>query len=134
MKHLRPNAIDYPERYLGSVLGRINVHAKRALAEWRIHNLDDGFRDSANVGVVGHDSGERLLNFLTVTFIGSCFVLRFSLLGGGHAGMREVVGAFGKGARHNNRGFYAPQRQFATSATGRQTARRLSHLRFLHPC
>ena len=50
MEHLRPNPIDYPERYLGSVLGRIDMHAKRALAERRIHNLDDGFCDSANVG------------------------------------------------------------------------------------
>jgi hypothetical protein len=67
MEHFRPNPIDYPERYLGSVLGGINVHAKRALAEWRIHNLDDGCRDSANVSVVGHDSGEGLLNFLAIT-------------------------------------------------------------------
>jgi hypothetical protein len=59
MEHLRPNPINYPERYLGSVLGRINVHAKWPLAEWRIHNLDDGFRNSANVGVGGHDSAVR---------------------------------------------------------------------------
>jgi hypothetical protein len=28
MEHLRPNAIDHSEGYLGSVLGRVDVHAK----------------------------------------------------------------------------------------------------------
>jgi hypothetical protein len=96
MEHLRPNAIDYPKCYLGSVLGGIDVSAKRALAEWRIHNLYDGFRDQANVGVVGHDGGEGLLDFLAITFIGSCFVLGEAGLVGRHAGMREVVGALGE--------------------------------------
>src|SRR5216684_5976317 len=39
VEHLRPNAVDDSEGYLGSVLRRIDVHAKRALAKWRIDNL-----------------------------------------------------------------------------------------------
>ena len=76
MEHLRPNAVDDSEGYLGSVLRRIDVHSKRALAKWRIDNLRDGFSNGANVGVVGHDSGEGLLDFLAIPFIRSCFVLR----------------------------------------------------------
>ena len=48
VEHLRPNAVDDSEGYLGSVLRRIDVHPKRALAEWRIDNLRDGFRNRAN--------------------------------------------------------------------------------------
>jgi hypothetical protein len=33
MEHLRPNAVDGSEGHLGSVLRRIDVHPKRALAE-----------------------------------------------------------------------------------------------------
>jgi hypothetical protein len=113
VEHLSPNAVDHSEGHLGSVLRRIDVHPKRALAEWRIDNLHDGFRNRANVSIVGHDRGEGLLDFLTVAFIRSCFVLRQTRFVGRHAGMGEVVGAPGKRSRHNNRGFDAPQHQFA---------------------
>ena len=102
MEHLRPNAIDDSEGYLGSILRGVDMYAKRALAEGRIDNLDDGFRDSANVGVVGHDGGEGLLDSLAITFIWSRFVLRQARLIGRRPGMREVVGAFGERARHDN--------------------------------
>src|SRR5437879_5579426 len=69
MEHLRPNPVDDSEGYLGPVLGRINMYAERPLAERSIYNLDDGCRDGANVGVLGHDSGEGLLDFLFITFI-----------------------------------------------------------------
>src|SRR5260370_28432471 len=79
VEHLRPNAVDDSEGYLGSVLRRIDVHAKRAFAKWRIDNLRDGLRNRTNLGVIGHDSGEGLLDFLAIAFIMSCFVLRQTL-------------------------------------------------------
>src|SRR3982074_2794461 len=102
VEHLRSNAVDDSEGYLGSVLRRIDVHTKRALAKGRVDNLRDGFRNRANVGVVGHDSGEGLLDFLAVAFIRPCFVLCKTLFVGGPAGMREVVGALGKRSGYNN--------------------------------
>ena len=69
VEHLRPNAVDDSEGYLGSVLRRIDVHTKRPLPERQIHNPDGRFRDSLNVGGLGHDSGEGLLNFPAITFI-----------------------------------------------------------------
>jgi len=89
VQHLRPNPVDDSEGYLGSVLSRIDVHAKRALGKWCIDKLRDGFRDGAHVGAIGYDSGKGLLDFLVIAFIGSCFVLPKTLFVGGHAGMRE---------------------------------------------
>jgi hypothetical protein len=40
------------------------MHAERAPAEGRIDNLHNGFRDRANVGVVGHDCREGSWIFL----------------------------------------------------------------------
>src|SRR5713101_9176913 len=101
MEHLRPNAIDHPECHLGPVLGRINMYAERPLAERCIYNLDDGCRDSVKVRVLGHDSGEGVLNLLAITFIWPCLVFGEASLVGRHAGMREVVGALGKRAWHD---------------------------------
>jgi hypothetical protein len=68
MQHLRPNAIDDPERYLGSVLRRIDMQTEGSFAERRFNNLHDGFRDRANISILRHESGECLLDFLAITF------------------------------------------------------------------
>jgi len=58
MEHLRPNAIDHPECHFGSVLGWIDVHAERALAERRSDDAHDLASDFSRIrtdgpGVVG---------------------------------------------------------------------------------
>jgi hypothetical protein len=98
MQHLRSHAIDDPERHLCSILRRINVRAERPLAERRIDDLHDGFGNRAHIGVLGHDSGEGLLNSLAITFIRPCFVFGEAGLVGRHAGMREMVRALRKRA------------------------------------
>ena len=75
VKHLRAKSVDDSKGDLGPILRRIDMHAKRALAEWRVDYLNDGLRDRADIGVVGHDSSESLLDSLAVTFIGSFFIL-----------------------------------------------------------
>ena len=40
MQHLRPDVVDDAKGYLGSVLRRIDVHAKRPLAERRVNDLE----------------------------------------------------------------------------------------------
>jgi hypothetical protein len=44
----------------GPVLGGINVHAKRSLAERRIDHLDDGFGHRTRVGIWGLETRETL--------------------------------------------------------------------------
>jgi hypothetical protein len=100
VQHLVPNSIHHPEHHVGSVVRWIDMHSKRSFAERSIDNLRDGFRNRPNIGIVGHDSGESLLDFLAIAFIKSCFVLRQTLFVGGSAGMREVVGSLGKRSWH----------------------------------
>jgi hypothetical protein len=94
MEHLRPDAVNNCEGYLGSVLSRIGMHAEGSFAKGRVNNLHDGFRDRANVGVLGHDCGEGFLDLLAITFIWPGFVFGEAVLVREHAGMREVVRAF----------------------------------------
>ena len=96
MEHLRPNAVDDSEGDLGPMMGRIDVHTKRSLDERRINNLHDGFSNRPNVGVLGHDGGEGLLDFLCMTFIWPRFLLGHECLVGGHSSSMYHTGTHPK--------------------------------------
>ena len=57
MEHLRPDPIDYSEREVSSVLGGIDMHAERSLAEGRINNRLEPSRPDFPTFQVGAKEG-----------------------------------------------------------------------------
>src|SRR6267143_6767702 len=97
---------------LRAVLRRIDVHAERPLAKWRIDHLHNSVRDGGDIRVGWHYRGEAIAHLVGATRIRTCFVLSDSCFVGGRTRMREMIGATGEGAGNDNRGLDPPTRQF----------------------
>ena len=93
MQHLAAKAIEDREADTGAVLGRIDMHPKRPLAERRVDDPDDGIGHGTGVRVGRHYGRERLLYLLTETGIRPRLIFGHARLVGGPTGMGEVVGA-----------------------------------------
>jgi hypothetical protein len=112
MQHLAAKAIEDREADIRAVLGRINMHPKRPLAEGRVDDPDDGIGRGRGVRVGRHYGRKGLLHLLAKTGIRPRLIFGDACLIGGATGMGEVVGAPGEGAGYDDRGFDAPATQF----------------------
>ena len=111
MQHLRPHPVNDTERGLGPVLRRIDVDPEWAFAEGRVNGFNDGFRHRTRIRVGWNDGSKGFLDFLPIIPVRPRLILGCALRVGRRAGMREVVGAAGEGARHDDRSFDAPERK-----------------------
>ncbi len=69
MQHLAAKAIEDREADVGAVLARIDIHAKRPLAERRVDDPDDGIGHGRGVRVGRHYGRNGILHLLTETGI-----------------------------------------------------------------
>ena len=113
MQHFRPHAVHYRKCNVRPVLRWIYMNAERTFAKRRVHDFNDCVRHRARIRVGRYNGGKGFLYFLSIAFVWTCFILGCALLVGGRGGMREVIGAAGECAGNDDRGFDAPQRQFA---------------------
>jgi hypothetical protein len=86
MQHLVADAVHDSERNVGPVLGRINMHPERTLAEWRLDNLGDRLSHGAGIGALRHDLSEGLLDLLAEIRI------RTGIVFGDAGGVRRLAG------------------------------------------
>src|SRR5882762_3867867 len=109
MEHLISHAIYDGEGHLGAVFGGVVMHTEWPLTEGRIDDFHDRSCHATRVGVVGDDSAKRLLDLVAITGIRARFVCRDANKIRRSPGVGEMVGALREGARHDDRGFDAPE-------------------------
>lgn len=105
VQHLGANAVEHREADIGAIHCGIDVNAKRPLSEWRVDDIHDRLGDGAGVSIGRDDGCKRLLDLLAKA------IVRTHLAPPGigrSTRMREVVGAGGEGAGHDNRSLDAP--------------------------
>jgi hypothetical protein len=117
-QELGADSIGNHVHHLAAVLRRIHVHAERPAPEGTADDVHHGSGDGGDIGIGRFAGGEAGKDFVGETCGGPSVVLGHARVIGRRAGMREVMGAFGEGARHHDRGFDAPACQLGGIADG----------------
>src|SRR6266478_593356 len=112
MQHLAAKAIEDREADVGAVLARIDIHAKRPLAERRVDDPDDGIGHGRGVRVGRHYGRNGILHLLTETGIRPRLIFGHARVVSRPTGMGEVVGAPSESAGHDDRSLDGPAAQF----------------------
>ena len=88
MQHFRTHAVHYRKCHLRSVLRWIDMYAERAFAKRGVHDFNDCVRHHARIRMRWNNGGKGFLDFLSIAFVGTRFILGYALLVGGRAGTR----------------------------------------------
>jgi hypothetical protein len=93
MQQFYTHAVHDRKCHVRTVLRRIDMYAERAFAKRGVHDSNDCVRHRARIRLRGNNGGKGFLDFLSIAFVGTRFILGCAPLVGERAGMREVVGA-----------------------------------------
>jgi hypothetical protein len=101
------------------------MNSERSLAERHIDDPHDRLGDRTRIGIRRFERSQALEALLGQAGIRPLVVFFGAVLVGGRTGMGEVVGALREGARHDDRCFDSPTREFAGIADGQRVHCRL---------
>ena len=76
IQHLRAQAVGDGEADIGTISGRIDMHAERASSEGSSDDTDDSLCDQCSVRILRNDLCKRLLHLCAETRVRTCFVFR----------------------------------------------------------
>jgi len=80
MQHFRTHAIYYRKCHVRPVLRWIDMNAERAFAKRRVYDFNDCVRHRARIRVGRNNGGKGFLDFLSIAFVWTRFILGYALL------------------------------------------------------
>ena len=108
-----PHTVRHGRNHLRAILAGINVHAERPPTERRVHHSDYGRRHLPDVCIRRFQAGQFFERLLRHPCVRTIVVLGQALLILRGASVEEVVCAFCKGSRNDDRGLDPPTGQLA---------------------